>query len=80
MINSSFRWSVIASLVVVYIITISALALAIAAREGKLLKNSIGNDLIKNNQKFIFRGVTVEGNTTLGEDENDKLIVNPLPN
>ena len=49
---------------------------AIAAREGELADNSIGNRIIKNNQVFTFRGVNVEGDTKLGDNSGDKLALN----
>ena len=71
-----FKWGVISALVIVSILTIAALGTAIAAREGKLAANSVGNKIIRNSDKFVFRGVTVEGNTTLGENAGDSLTIN----
>jgi len=74
--NTKFNWGVISALVIVTILTISALGTAIAAREGKLAANSVGNKIIRNSDRFVFRGVTVEGNTTLGENASDSLTIN----
>ena len=70
------KWGLIGALSIVFILTIASLSIAISVREGNLVDNSIGNNLIKNNQKFIFRGVTVEGDTTLGENNTDKITFN----